>query len=580
MPPRKIAVIAGAGPAGLTAAFELLARTDVTPIVLEATDMVGGIARTDNYKGNRIDIGGHRFFSKSERVMSWWFRILPLQGAPAADTAECGHEIDYATEAVLHRLAPDVWTPDEEPISGPGGGVATMARASAYTPPGTAAVKGTSARVKETHVAAPDPERTDEVMLQRPRLSRIFYKRHFFPYPIGITLTVARRLGLLNTALIGLSYCKAQLFPKKDETFLDAFFINRFGRRLYETFFRDYTQKVWGVKCSDIRADWGAQRVKGLSLKRAVAHAVKDLLSSDFRKQQEERETSLITRFFYPKLGPGQMWETVAREVTNGGGEIRFGHKVVGVETQNGRVTHATIEHVQTKKRERLACDWFFSTMPVRELMRQMTPEPPKDVLEVSDGLQYRDFLTVGLLLRKLHVQVKGEKPAERVQDNWIYVQDGGVQVGRIQIFNNWSPYMVADRKNTVWIGLEYFVAQHDHLWSMPDADLVKLGTKELEQIGFAKGEDVLDGCVIRMPKAYPAYFGTYDRLGTVQAWVNGIPNLFLVGRNGMHRYNNQDHSMLTAMMAVDNIVAGRTEHSNLWDVNLEADYHEEKAKS
>ena len=572
MSSRRIAVIAGAGPAGLTAAFELLARTDVKPIVLEATDMVGGIARTDNYKGNRIDIGGHRFFSKSERVMDWWFRMLPVQGAPAADTAECGHEIDYATEAVLRRLAPEAIERPEPTSDGEGGGVAVAARAATYAPPKN--------RVREIRRPAPDPEREDEVMLHRPRLSRIFYKRHFFPYPIGITFTVAKRLGLLNTAMIGLSYMKAQLFPKKDETFLDAFFINRFGQRLYETFFRDYTEKVWGVKCKDIRADWGAQRVKGLSLKRAVAHAIRDLLSSDFRKAQEERETSLITRFFYPKLGPGQMWETVAREVTAGGGEIRFRHKVVGVETANGRVTHATIENTITGTRERLACDFFFSTMPVKELMRQVSPKPPAPVLEVSDGLQYRDFLTVGLLLRKLHVQVKGQQPAERVSDNWIYVQDGGVHVGRIQVFNNWSPYMVADRQNTVWIGLEYFVSQDDVLWSMKDADLVKLGAEEIEKIGFAKREDVLDGCVIRMPKAYPAYFGTYDRLKTVQDWVAAIPNLFLVGRNGMHRYNNQDHSMLTAMMAVDNILEGRTDHANLWDVNLEADYHEEKKAS
>jgi len=243
----------------------------------------------------------------------------------------------------------------------------------------------------------------------------------------------------------------------------------------------------------------------------------------------------------------------------------------------NGRVTHATVEHVPTGRRERLACDYFFSTMPVRELMRQMTPEPPKDVLEVSDGLQYRDFLTVGLLLKKLHVQVKGERPAERVRDNWIYVQDGGVHVGRIQIFNNWSPYMVADRKNTVWIGLEYFVAQNDTVWNMADADLVKLGTKELETIGFARGEDVLDGCVIRMPKAYPAYFGSYDRFDELRSWLDRFDNLFLVGRNGMHRYNNQDHSILAAMTAVDNILAGRADKSNLWAVNTEEEYHEEK---
>ena len=558
MSQRPIAVIAGAGPAGLTAAYELLTRTDVHPVIYERTHAIGGIAQTYNYKGNRIDIGGHRFFSKDQRVMNWWFSFLPRQGAPSADTAEENHDIDYVAESIVRRIVPPTAADD---IGGSAGGTA---------------VAGGVATREEVRVA-PDPEQVDEVMLHRPRLSRIYYKRHFFPYPIGITFTVARRLGILNTAMIGLSYCKAQLMPLKDESFLDSFFINRFGRRLYETFFRDYTEKVWGVKCSEIRADWGAQRVKGLSLKRAVVHAVKDLLSSDFKKAQEERETSLITRFFYPKFGPGQMWETVAAELQKGGGEIHFGHRVVGVHTDNGAVTEVEVED-EHGTRTRVACDYFFSTMPVKELVKQASPTPPAEVREVAEGLQYRDFLTVGLLLKKLHVQVKGSKPAAKVEDNWIYVQDGGVQVGRIQVFNNWSPYMVADRKNTTWIGLEYFVNQDDVLWNTPDENLVKLGTIELERIGFIKGEDVLDGCVLRMPKAYPAYFGTYDRLGVVQDWAAGFSNLFLIGRNGMHRYNNQDHSMLTAMMAVDNILEGRTDQSNLWDVNLDMVYHEEKA--
>lgn len=563
---RPIAVIAGAGPAGLTAAYELLSRTDVRPLVFERTHAIGGIAQTYNYKGNRIDIGGHRFFSKSERVMKWWFSFLPRQGMPASDTAEHDHEIDYVAESIVRRFVPQAR--DDDGID--------FASAPYRDDEGAVAVAA-GVQARDERRVAPDPERDDEVMLHRPRLSRIYYKRHFFPYPIGITFTVARRLGLLNTALIGLSYIKAQVLPRRDETYLDAFFINRFGRRLYETFFRDYTEKVWGVKCAEIRADWGAQRVKGLSLKRAVVHAVKDLLSSDFKKAQEERETSLITRFFYPKFGPGQMWETVAGEVTKAGGEIRFGKRVVGVYTDGGRVREVEIEDEHTRARERVACDYFFSTMPVKELVKQMSPAPSAEVREVADGLQYRDFLTVGLLLKKLHVQVKGQQPATRVQDNWIYVQDGGVQVGRIQVFNNWSPYMVADRENTVWIGLEYFVSQGDVLWRTPDENLVKLGTIELERIGFIKQEDVLDGCVLRMPKAYPAYFGTYDRLGVVQQWAAGIPNLFLIGRNGMHRYNNQDHSMLTAMMAVDNILEGRTDHSNLWEVNLDMVYHEEK---
>lgn len=538
--PQKIALIAGAGPAGLTAAYELLMRTDTQVIVCEATDAIGGIAQTYNYKGNRIDIGGHRFFSKSERVMRWWFDVLPLQGAPAADDIQKNHDVDFARPTTHYSL------------------------------PTTQAI----------HQLAPDPEKEDRVMLQRPRLSRIFYRRNFFPYPIGITLTVARRLGLWNTVMIGCSYVWRQMFPLKDETYLDAFYRNRFGDRLYKTFFEAYTEKVWGVPVSTIRADWGAQRVKGLSLKRAVMHAFKDLLSSDFQKAQEQRETSLITRFYYPKFGPGQMWEEVAKRVMEKGGEIKMRHRVIGVHLDPASrvVSSATIENVQTGERQEVACDYFFSTMPVKHLVGMITPDVPARVREVADGLQYRDFLTVGLLLKKLNVERKGGVDTD-VPDNWIYIQEGDVRVGRVQIFNNWSPYMVADRKNSIWIGLEYFVNEGGDLWIMPDQELIDFGISEMVKIGFLKKEDVLDACVLRMPKAYPAYIGSYTQLSVVQEYVNSIPNLFLIGRNGMHRYNNQDHSMLTAMMAVDNIVAGRADKSNLWEVNLDMVYHEEQKK-
>lgn len=539
----KIAVIAGAGPAGLTAAYELLKRTDIKPLVLEMTDAIGGIAQTYNYKGNRIDIGGHRFFSKEKRVMDWWFKIMPRQGKPSADTVEKNHEIEYVAESIIEYLCGDC------------------------SPTGEKSVK----RV------APDPEKEDDVMLQRPRVSRIFYRKNFFPYPIGITLMVAKRLGFFNTFMIGMSYIWRQTFPIKDETFLDSFYRNRFGDRLYKTFFEAYTEKVWGVPCSQIRSDWGAQRVKGLSLKRALVHAVKDLLSSDFKKQQEERETSLITRFFYPKYGPGQMWEIVAKQVSACGGEIRMRHRVSGVHVEGGKVVAVTIEDMQTGKTERTPCDYFFSTMPIKHLAGMMTPHPPARVVEVAEGLHYRDFLTVGLLLKKLHVQEKGKVPQTDVPDNWIYVQEGGVRVGRVQIFNNWSPYMVADRKNTMWIGLEYFVNEGGDLWVMEDKDLIALGISEMEKIGMIQASDVLDGCVLRMPKAYPAYIGSYTQLPVVREFVEGISNLFLIGRNGMHRYNNQDHSMLTAMLAVDNILSGRTDKDNLWDVNLDMVYHEEK---
>ncbi len=415
-------------------------------------------------------------------------------------------------------------------------------------------------------------------MLKRPRLSRIYFARHFFPYPIGITLMVAWRLGLFNTFLITLSFLWAKAFPRRDETYLDAFFINRFGRRLYETFFRGYTEKVWGVPCREIRAEWGAQRVKGLSLKRAVAHAVHDLLSSNFRKEQERRETSLITRFWYPKHGPGQMWETVAAQVRAAGGELRQGERVVGVRLEGGRVASVRVRGEASGSEQELPCDYFLSSMPVRELVAMVEPSPPATVREVAAGLRYRDFLTVGLLLDRLHVLEKGRPPQARVRDNWIYVQDAGVSVGRIQIFNNWSPYLAADPEHTVWLGLEYFANQGDELWSKTDAELVEQGKRELERIGFARAADVRDACVLRMPKAYPAYFGSYERFDEIRRWASAVPNLFCVGRNGMHRYNNQDHSMLTAMMAVDAIAGGSEDDSALWQVNLEAVYGEESS--
>jgi protoporphyrinogen oxidase len=563
---QKIAVIAGAGPAGLTAAYELLKRTDIKPVVFEASNMIGGIAQTFNYKGNRIDIGGHRFFSKEKRVMDWWFNILPLQGAPSADTAEKKHDIDYASEWASEFLC-------------------------AKCVPEWIQKDGEKTGENTYKFPAPDPEKEDQVMLQRPRLSRIFYRRNFFPYPIGITLAVAKRLGFWNTFLIGMSYIWRHTFPLKDETYLDAFYRNRFGDRLYKTFFEAYTEKVWGVPVGQIRADWGAQRVKGLSLKRAVAHAIKDLLSSDFKKAQQERETSLITRFYYPKFGPGQMWETVAGQVQSCGGEVHMERRIIGVHVDpsdgshstssgqagQGRKVHSvTIEDIKTGKREEMKCDYFFSTMPIKHLCGMMTPDVPSDVREVADGLHYRDFLTVGLLLKKLHVQRKRQIDRE-VPDNWIYIQEGDVRVGRVQVFNNWSPYMVANRKDHIWIGLEYFVNEGGDLWVKPDQEMIDFGIAEMEKIAFLKKEDVVDACVLRMPKAYPAYIGSYTQLGTVEKFVNTIPNLFLIGRNGMHRYNNQDHSMLTAMMAVDNIMAGQEDKTNLWNVNLDMVYHEEK---
>jgi protoporphyrinogen oxidase len=523
----RTALIVGAGPAGLTAAYELLARTDIRPMVVEKSDFMGGIARTVSYKGNRIDIGGHRFFSKSERVMKWWLDFLPLQAQ-----ADPSFQISYQNQK-LEVVAR--------------GGL--------------------------------DPDQEDRVMLVRARQSRIFYMRQFFDYPISISLETIRKLGALRTMRIGLSYLRAALFPLRPEQNLEEFFINRFGRELYGTFFRDYTEKVWGVKCDQISAEWGAQRVKGLSIMRAIAHFAGRLLPRRRDVAQKKTETSLIERFLYPKFGPGQLWEAVGEAVTLCGGEIRKGAEVVGFEHRGGRVTAAKVRDLGTGAIERIEADFFFSTMPVCDLVAGLDPRAPDEYVEIASGLVYRDFITVGLLCRAHSVGEKGRSGERAITDSWIYIQEPDVRVGRVQIFNNWSPYLVADPR-TVWIGLEYFCNEGDDLWSRHDADLIALGQEEMERIGLLDPDAVIDGVALRMEKTYPAYFGSFPRFGELRSYLDGFENLFLVGRNGMHRYNNQDHSMLTAMAAVDNLVAGRLDKTNIWEVNTEEEYHEEKHSS
>lgn len=535
---KETAVIIGAGPAGLTAAWELLDRTAITPVILEASDEFGGIARTVKYKGNRIDIGGHRFFSKVDRVMRWWMNVLPLQGAPASDDASLGRTVTLAKTATIRGIR-------QAPVETP----------------------------------APDPANTDRVMLRRGRISRIFYNRRFFKYPIALEPETLRNLGLVRVIRIGVSYVLTQMRPARIERSLEDFFINRFGPELYRTFFRDYTEKVWGVPCHDIKPEWGAQRIKGLSITRAVVHALrKPFIKSDL--SQKTVETSLIEQFMYPKLGPGQMWEEVARQVAENGADIQMRQNVVGVEVEGTRVKSVSVQDSHTGERREVTGDWFFSTMAVKDLVAAMGDVPPPHVREVAAGLVYRDFITVGLLLKKMKIKNQTKMPTINnvVPDNWIYIQESDVKIGRLQIFNNWSPYLVKD-PNTVWIGLEYFCNVGDELWSKSDADFATFATAELVKLDIIEPDDVLDQVVIRVEKTYPAYFGSYDRFGEVRAWLDTIDNLFLVGRNGMHRYNNQDHSMMTAMVAVDNIVAGRRDRENIWSVNVEEEYHEEKAK-
>lgn len=542
---QKIAIIIGAGPAGLTAAYELLDKTDIKPVIYEATEDTGGISKTVYYKGNRIDIGGHRFFSKSERIMKWWQNILPLQGAPSKDDKVLGREIPLSKEC-LHR-----------PIGAK----------------------------KPKKCRAPDPEKTDEVMLNRSRLSRIFFLRKFFDYPVSLNYNTFANLGIKRTIKIGLGYIKSSLHKINEENSLEDFFINRFGVELYHTFFKDYTEKVWGVKCSDIAADWGAQRIKGLSIKKAVVHSLKKSFSRDnFSKNkdpsisQKNVETSLIGQFMYPKYGPGQMWEKVAELVTQSGGEIYHKQRVVGLESNENNITTVKVRDEETGKVETVRGDYFFSTMPIRDLINSFESKVPADVREVAQGLMYRDFITVGLLLNKMKIknETKNKTINNIVPDNWIYIQERDVKIGRLQIFNNWSPYMVADNDN-VWIGLEYFCNEGDWMWNMSDDEFTDFAIDELAKIDIIEKKDVLDSIVIHMQKTYPAYFGTYNRFDSVRNFTDRFQNLFLIGRNGMHRYNNMDHSMLTAMKAVENIISGVTSKDNIWSVNAEEEYQEEK---
>lgn len=521
---KKHIVIIGGGPAGLTAAIELVRRGDVQVSLFEREQQLGGISRTLQYKGNHIDIGGHRFFSKNDTVMKWWAEMMPLQGAPASDDILLQRKVNLTDHG-------------------------------------------------------PNPETEDRVMLVRSRLSRILFLRKFFNYPVSLSVDTVMNLGALRVIKMGFSYIRS-LFFKRREHSLEDFFINRFGFELYKTFFRDYTSKVWGVPCCEIDAAWGAQRVKGLSVAKVLTHALGKL---SFRKKQDSQkgETSLIEEFWYPKYGPGQLWENAGAEAEKLGVSVFRGVDVISIAHRNNTITGVTVRELATGKETEYAADYLISTTSVRELVQKMGETVPAEVKDVAERLVYRDFMTVGLLLNKLKLKSKtmnttvGEHGI--VPDNWIYVQENDVKVGRLQIFNNWSPYLVSDR-NKAWIGMEYFVNEGDELWNMGDEDFCRFAESELEKIGVIETADVVDHCVFRIQKAYPAYLGSYNEFPIVRQWADSFPNLFLIGRNGMHRYNNMDHSMLSAMEAVKNILRATTDKSNVWEVNTEKEYHESKA--
>jgi protoporphyrinogen oxidase len=561
---KKRAIIIGAGPAGLTAALEFLRKTGVQPIVLEASQDIGGISRTIRYKGNRMDIGGHRFFSKSNRVMQWWTELMPVE------ELETSIKISYQGKQRVVEIP--VAQQEEPPLRGIGPLQINEDIDSRPVQPHHI----DEPQIRKATIVAATPESDDLVMLVRPRKSRIYYLRKFFDYPIKLSGTTIANLGPMRMLKIGASYFMSRIHPVPVEKSLEDFLINRFGRELYETFFKSYTEKVWGTPCNTISAEWGAQRIKGLSLTTALKHFVRKA----FTRQPDNRDdvaqkgtdTSLIERFLYPKFGPGQLWEHVAEKIVAMGGEIRMGWTVDGIVTEGVQVVAITAVN-DAGERQSLEGDYFLSTMPMKDLVRAMCTEVPANVREVSEGLEYRDFITVGVLANKLDVTERG---GGLIRDTWIYIQEPDVLLGRLQIFNNWSPYMVAD-PTKVWIGLEYFCYETDPLWKMADEDLKQFAASELEKIGILKTAEVLDAHVVRVPKTYPAYFGTYDRFDELRSFTDGFENLYLVGRNGMHKYNNQDHSMLTAMAVVDGIAAGHVDKAAIWAINSEQEYHEEK---
>ncbi|MBR5046535.1 NAD(P)/FAD-dependent oxidoreductase [Candidatus Saccharibacteria bacterium] len=512
-------IVVGAGPAGLTAAYELLSQSDKYEVViLEESNTVGGIAKTVNYKGNRMDMGGHRFFSKIPEVNAWWEKMLPTAGAPAYDDKKLKRKI----------------------------------------------------KVKK---GGPDPDKTDRVMLERNRLSRIYFDSKFFDYPISLKWTTIKDMGLITTIQVGCSYLKSALI-KKPENSLENFYINRFGRKLYSMFFENYTENLWGRHPRDISPEWGAQRVKGLS----IAAILKDVFGKAFRKKNRKVETSLIEEFKYPKLGPGQLWEIVARKIKRRGGEILFNAKVVEIRRdKNNKIS--SVKYELNGKKKSISGDIVISSMPLKDLVGAMDNVPRK-IAKIAKGLPYRDYMTVGVLVPKL--ALKNETSIKTfnglVPDDWVYVHDKNVRMGRFQIFNNWSPYLVKDVENTVWVGLEYFCNEGDKMWKMKDEDFTKMAIKEMRQIGvLSADETVLDSHLERVKKAYPAYFDTYESIDELRSYLDEIPNLYCVGRNGQHRYNNIDHSMCTAFEAVKNIISGVVDKSNVWNVNTEKEYHESK---
>lgn len=516
-------VIIGAGPAGITAAYEFSKHPNFETELFEKADFIGGISATLDFDGNKVDLGPHRYYTKSDRVQKLWETVLPLQGKPTVDDVELEHNLPFS------KLAD-----------------------------------------------APDPEKNDNVFLHRPRLTRIYYRKRFFDYPVKLSLNTIKGLGFINMVKIGLTY-GTSLFFKRKETNLENFFINRFGTHLYKTFFKDYTEKLWGNKCSDISAEWGAQRVKGIS----VVVILREILGKIFlRNKFKTKQTTLIESFYYPKLGSGQMYERMAEISKANGAKISLSSDVEKIIMKNGRIDSVVVNTDGVK--HEVKGDNFISSMPLRELIEKMDCDVPQDVKEVAQGLPYRNVRLAAFLLKKLKIKntTKIKTYNDLVPDVWIYIQEKNVKAGRMEIMNNFSPYVVKDNKNTVCLTVEYFCSDTDDLWTMSEEKFLQLALNELVQMDIAEKDQFISQKSFKIAKAYPAYFGSYQHFNIVKEFIDSIPNLYVIGRNGMHKYNNMDHSVLTALETVDCITGKTTDKTAVWNINTEQIYHEEKTSA
>lgn len=523
----KKVLIIGAGPAGLTTAYELLklGKNEYEVTIIEKDMKVGGISKTVNLDENHlVDTGIHRFFSKNDEVNKIWNEILPIQSKPAYDDIKLD-------------------------------------------------------RKKEFAINGSDPEIEEKSLLIKDRYTRIYYKNNFFDYPVSIKFQNIKKLGIFTIIKAGLSYLKS-VFIKRKEDSLENFYINRFGKVLYSIFFENYTEKVWGIHPSKISADWGVQRVKGISISEVLKDSVKKLFKL---KNQINTETSLIEKFYYPKLGAGQMWEEMAKQVKKMGGKIIKNAEVIGININNNIVDE--IEYKVNNRKIKEKIDILISSMPIKDLILSMNCNIPKEIIHIASNLPYREFMTVCMLVKKLNLsnQTKIKTIGNNVPDDWIYIQEPDVKLGRIQIFNNWSPYLFKDKEELekdVLIGAEYFCSEGDCYWNMSDDEFIKFAEKELIQIGIIDSNDLITAKRIKIKKAYPAYFGTYKNIDKIIKFVDKFQNLYCIGRNGQHRYNNMDHSMLTGIETVKTIINEKKSNNAIWNVNTEKEYHEIKKES